>query len=302
MNPNRKPLLFCFPDDLRMAHDLARGVDADIGAIEWRRFPDRESLITLDGACAGRDVVIVCTLNDPDTKALPLYFCAATARDLGARRVGLVAPYLGYMRQDERFRPGQSRSAAGFARLLSSSFDWIVTVDPHLHRIASLAEIFSVRATAVSAMPAVSRWIAANVAKPVIVGPDSESAQWVERVARSLDAPSLVLTKIRRGDRDVTVSAIDPALVRGRNPVILDDIASSGHTLAEALRGFAAIDRQGATCVVVHALLDQAGLAMLRDAGAERVVSTNTITHVTNLIDVVPLLAAEIKTQLARAD
>jgi ribose-phosphate pyrophosphokinase len=294
------PIVFPFPDDEPMAAALLPQLSAQAGRIEWHRFPDRESLITLHGDCSNRDVILVCTLTDPDTKFLPLYFCAATARELGAKRVGLIAPYLAYMRQDRRFRDGQSLSAHSFARLLSSSFDWLVTVDPHLHRIASLDEIFTIPATAVSAMPAVSEWIAANVASPVLIGPDRESAQWAERVARSLDAPSLILEKIRAGDCDVKVSAVDTGIVRGRRPIIVDDIASSGHTLAEALRGFAPLGIVDVTCIVVHALFADGAVKMLREAGARRIVSTNTVPHATNTIDVAPSIAAQVRAYLVK--
>lgn len=290
-----KPIVFFFPDDKPIAASLVEALDAELGALEWRRFPDRESLITLRGACADRDVIFLCTLTDPDTKALPLYFCATTARELGARRIGLIAPYLGYMRQDHRFSDGQSRSAFSFGRLLSSIFDWLVTVDPHLHRIASLDEVCSIPSTAVSAMPAVSAWIAANVDNPILIGPDRESAQWAERVAQDLNAPALILEKVRSGDRNVKVSAIDTSVVRGRSPIIVDDIASSGHTLAEALKGFAPLGIVDVTCIVVHALFAEGAIKMLREAGARRIVSANTVAHPTNAIDIVPLVATAVR-------
>lgn len=291
--------MFHFPDDEPMARQLLACLDAQPGTLEWRRFPDRESLITLRDDCAGRDVIIVCTLADPDAKTLPLYFCAATARELGARRVGLVAPYLGYMRQDHRFHPGQSRSAYVFSRLLSTSFDWLVTVDPHLHRIASLDEIFRIPAISISAMPAVSEFIAAHVQNPVLIGPDRESAQWAERVAGSLNVPWIVLDKVRAGDRQVTVSGFSPELLHNRNPVIIDDIASSGHTLAEVLKGLLPLSRNDVTCVVVHALFCEGAQGMLRSAGARHIVSTNTVKHDTNGIDVAPLIASALRQLLA---
>jgi ribose-phosphate pyrophosphokinase len=249
-----RPLVFHFPDDERLAQKLTASLDVEVGGLEWHRFPDRESLITLHGDCTGRDVIVVCTLTDPDAKSLPLYFSAVTARDLGARRVGLVAPYLGYMRQDQRFRPGQSRSAHAYAKFLSANFDWLVTVNPHLHRLRSLGEVFSIPAASITAMLAVSDWIRKHVPNPVLVGPDRESVQWAETVARSLDAPWVVLDKVRSGDRDVRVSALDPAVIHGRTPVIIDDIVSSGRTLAEVLRGLTMLGADNVTCVIVHAL------------------------------------------------
>ena len=295
-----KPLVFRFPDDDRLTQKLIEHLDAEVGTLEWHRFPDRESLITLHGDCAGRDVVVICTLSDPDAKSLPLYFAASAARELGARRIGLVAPYLGYMRQDQRFRPGESRSAHSYAKFLSATFDWLVTIDPHLHRLGSLDEIFSVPAVAVSAMPAVSDWIRSHVQNPVLLGPDRESAQWAERVALSLGAPCVVLDKVRSGDRDVKVSAPNPAIMRSGNPVIVDDIASSGHTLAQVLGQLAALGVHNITCVVVHALFAEAADEAILAAGARQIISTNTVPHATNGIDVAPLISSALDRLLAR--
>lgn len=296
-----KPVLYAFPDDESFADALARTCDLEHAHLEWRHFPDGESLVTLKGDCADRDVIVLCSLTQPDAKTLPLYFLAATARELGAQRVGLVAPYLAYMRQDERFQHGQSRSAHLYAKLMSGTFDWLLTVDPHLHRVSSLDQIYSIPARAVSAMPAVAEWIRANVETPIIIGPDAESRQWVEPVARATNAPFIVLEKKRHGDRQVEVSAVDPALVRGRTPVVLDDIVSSGQTFIEVLNNLARAKINGATCIAVHALLARDTLAALLHAGARRIVSTNTVPHETNTIDVVPLVAAALNEMLRTA-
>jgi len=226
---------------------------------------------------------------------LPLLFAAQAARAMGAGNVGLVAPYLAYMRQDAAFQPGEAVSVIAYAQFLSKSFDWIITVDPHLHRIRSLDEIFSIPAVCISSMPAVSNWIAANIPDPVIVGPDSESVQWASQVAQRIGVPWTVLSKTRSGDREVSVSAPDPAILRGRSPVVVDDIGSSGRTLIEAVNGLRPLASHPVTCIVVHALFSPEAAAQIRAAGAARVVSTNTVAHPTNAIDVVPLLAERIR-------
>ncbi|MEO8136821.1 MAG: ribose-phosphate pyrophosphokinase-like domain-containing protein, partial [Betaproteobacteria bacterium] len=82
---------------------IAGANDCEIGHLALRRFPDGESYVRLLTPVAGCEVVFVTSLDDPDGKTLQLLFVAAAARDLGAQRVGLVAPYLAYMRQDTRF-------------------------------------------------------------------------------------------------------------------------------------------------------------------------------------------------------
>ena len=153
---------------------LARELHGAIGAVEVHRFPDGEGRVRLSGPVEGEDVVLVAGLDRPDDKVLPLLFAAATARDLGATSVGLVAPYLPYLRQDRRFQAGEGISARYFARLLSQAVDWLVTVDPHLHRIGTLAELFSVPAEALHAAPLLAGWIRRHVEKPLVLGPDAE--------------------------------------------------------------------------------------------------------------------------------
>ena len=88
---------------------------------EVRRFPDGELYVRVDADLAGQDVILVGTLTQPADKFLLVAFLAATARDLGARRVGLVAPYLAFMRQDMAFQRGEGVTARYFAKLLSGA-------------------------------------------------------------------------------------------------------------------------------------------------------------------------------------
>lgn len=273
-----------FPDDHALAAAVAGRLGARVGELRLRHFPDGESLVAIDEDLAGAEVVLFATLQDPDRKALALRFAARTAREFGARRVGLVAPYLAYMRQDTRFHPGEAVSARWFAQFLDESVDWLVTVDPHLHRNPSLDVLFRIPATRVAAAPLLADWIRREVREPVLIGPDSESTQWVCEVAAAAGAPYQVLSKRRHGDRDVEVSVPEPQQLRGRTPVLVDDIASSGRTLIAALGHLRALDLPPAVCVVIHAVFAGDAYPALRAAGAARIASTDSIAHVSNAI------------------
>jgi ribose-phosphate pyrophosphokinase len=293
-----KALVFAFPADAKFGAAVTASLGAEQGRLGLHEFPDGEVLVRLDTECAGREVIFICGGHHVNASSMPLYFAATTARELGATRLGLVTPYLAYMRQDTRFHEGESLSAPAYARFLCNSFDWLVTVDAHLHRIRSLDAAFTIPATNASASEALIPWIQRNVANPVLIGPDRESEQWTVNLAARLGVPVTVLEKVRSGDRNVAVSVPDPAVVRGRTPVIIDDIASSGRTLARAIETLITIGANAPVCIVVHALFAGDALQVIRASGAGRVVSANTIEHATNEIDVAPLVATAIRAHL----
>lgn len=287
-----------FADLLQPVLREATGGAAERGFVTLRRFPDGETYVRLESPVRDRDVAVICTLDRPDDKLLPLFFLAATARDLGATRVGLVAPYLAYMRQDRRFTDGEGVTSGYFASLLSRSFDWLVTVDPHLHRRASLAEIYSIPATVVHAAPRVAEWIRATLPKPLLVGPDSESQQWVDAVASMAGAPSIVLEKVRRGDRDVSVAVPEVGRWRDHTPVLVDDIISTARTMIETVGHLHRAGMAPPVCIGVHPVFAGAAHEELLAAGAARVVTCNTIPHVSNGIDLSGEVARAITTHV----
>jgi ribose-phosphate pyrophosphokinase len=237
-----------------------------------------------------RDVAIVCTLAQPDEQFLRLVFAARAARDLGAASLTLVAPYLAYMRQDKRFQPGEAVTSSHFADLLSKEFDRLVTVDPHLHRHNALGEIYSIPAVALHAAPLLADWIKREVARPLVIGPDLESEQWVSDVAKRAEAPSVVLQKERHGDRSVDIAIPNLEAWRDRQPVLIDDIVSSGRTMIQACEGIVAQGRKKPICVAVHALFAEDAFARLSDV-AQTIVSSDTVPHPTNQISVARLIA-----------
>ncbi|MGE4239770.1 ribose-phosphate diphosphokinase [Ramlibacter sp.] len=286
-------LVLALPDAAATGSRIAAHLEAGFATIDIHRFPDGEQRVRIDADLAGQPVVFAAALDRPDAKVLPLLFAADLARELGATRVGLVAPYLPFMRQDTRFRPGEAISARSFARLLSRSFDFLATAEPHLHRLHELREVFDVPARAVSAAAPMAQWIRNNVPDPVIVGPDEESLQWVRRIAALLDAPYAVMRKVRAGDRDVAVSAPEPA-VEGGTPVLVDDIVSTGRTIVAAAQLLRASGLAAHTCVCVHALMDADALRVL-DAAGIRIASCDSVPHASNVISLAPVLAEAVR-------
>ena len=226
---------------------------------------------------------------------------ADAARAQGARRIGLVAPYLGYMRQDKAFHPGEAITSVTFARLLSGAVDWIVTLDPHLHRYPTLASVYSIPSIVASAAKPIASWIRDNLDDPVLVGPDEESSQWVARIAELAHVRSTVLRKKRSGDFNVTIAAEGLSAIDGGTPVIIDDIASSARTMIEAVRVLREAGQRPPICVAVHPIFAGDAYDKLNAAGPAAIVSTNAVTHASNAIDVSTEIATSIEKALMLA-
>lgn len=278
-----------------MSQKLAKHLNAEIGESTIRQFPDGESYVKLNTDVKGKCVVLICTLDEPDNKLLLLYFLSQTAKDLGAACTCLVTPYLAYMRQDKRFQPGEGITSTYFGKLISSFADTLTTVDPHLHRRNSLSEVYQIPNKVIHAAQHISQWIKANVEKPVLIGPDSESAQWVSEVAKNAGAPFTILQKIRHSDRDVEVSIPDVGNFKDHIPVLVDDIISTARTMIETVKHLKRAGMKPPICIGVHAVFAGNAYEELMNSGAAMVITCNTIPHKTNKIDLSDILAENIR-------
>lgn len=294
--PLPKPVLLCFEDELVSATRMAQAAKLKHILIERHRFPDGEIKLRLPGTLPAH-VAILRTLNDPNEKLLELLLVAQTARTLGARRLTLVAPYLAYMRQDMAFRPGEAISQRIVGQFLANLFDAVITVDPHLHRVATLQEALPVaHAIVLSGAPLLSDWMAARRQMPLLIGPDEESAQWIAMAAARHGFDHAVCRKVRHGDRAVEVALPDISLT-GRHVVLLDDVASTGHTVARAAHLLLAAGAASVDVAVTHALFSGDALQVMQDAGIGEVWSTDCIAHPSNVVSMASTIAG-VLTQL----
>ena len=293
-----KPQVIAMPGAEAIAERIAGKLGTTCCRLESRRFPDGETYLRVADDVAGRDVLVVAQLREPDPQLAGLLFMADALRELGAASIGLVAPYLPYLRQDMRFRPGEAVTSRSFAKLVSAAFSWLVTVDPHLHRHPSLDTIYRIPSAVVPSAPAIAAWVQTQVRHPCIVGLDEESRRWVSGVAALAGCPHLVFEKRRDGEGDGDLILPDPSALQGCTPVLLDAIISSGHTMATALQRLGGLGNAPPVCVCVHPVFAGNAAAVLQAAGAARVVSCNTLPHASNAIDVTGALAEAVRVEL----
>jgi ribose-phosphate pyrophosphokinase len=287
-------LLLAFDDEQALGTALAAELGIDFAVIDRHRFPDGETRLRLPPQLPQR-VLVLRGLQDPNAKLTELLLAACGARELGASSLTLISPYLAYMRQDMAFAPGEVVSQRHIGTLLAAAFDSVVTIDPHLHRIASLDEVLpGRRGIALSAAALLGQHVAKAVPGALLLAPDEEAGQWVRMAAVAAGLDHAVCRKLRRGDHDVAVALPDMPVV-GRSVVLLDDVASTGRTLIAAARGAIEAGAASVDAAVTHALFVGDALAAVHAAGVRQVFSSDSVPHPSNAVSVVPLLAAALR-------
>lgn len=153
-----------------------------------------------------------------------------------------------------------------------------------------MQEIYSVPCDVLHAAGVISAWIRENIPQALLIGPDSESQQWVSEVARNAGAPSIVLEKIRHGDRDVEVSVPDVEKYKDYTPVLVDDIISTARTMIETVGHILKAGMKPPICIGVHAVFAGDAYRDLLASGAGRVITCSTIPHESNGIEVAAMI------------
>jgi len=279
-----KKIVFGGTNSTDLARRVARKIKAPYASLFVKHFPDKETNLRLPADVKGKEVILVESMHpNPNEIMMEIIFASRTAKELGAKKVTIVAPYLAYMRQDKRFYPRECKSNTIMSALMTCG-DKILTVDPHLHRIRSLKEIFKIPAKRLSANEAIAKYIEKNIKNEVIVGPDSESYQWAEAIARKIHLHAVVLKKKRYTSRHVRIKVKKGTDFKGKNVVIVDDIISTGHTMIEPIKQIKRMGAKKIYCIGVHGLFVEGALKRLKKLGAT-VITTNTIPNPAAKID-----------------
>lgn len=283
-------LVLGFPDYEAQARRFARAVELPFQIIEVHSFPDGETKITLPEALPV-EIVLFRSLDRPNQKLVELMLAADGLRRRGVQRLSLVAPYLGYMRQDCEFSPGEVVSQKVVGQWLAERFDRVVTVDAHLHRVLKLSEAVPTPCSInLSATVLMANYLREHCDTPLLIGPDAESKQWVSAVAAVDGLEYVVGSKVRHGDHSVDISL--PGLAcEGREVVLVDDMISTGRTAQRVARMIDVLQPKSLYVLVTHGLFVHDAFAELLAAGVNEIWSCDSVDHQSNVIELAGLLA-----------
>jgi ribose-phosphate pyrophosphokinase len=290
------------PASQELGKSVATLLNAKAVNLVFKRFPDGESYIRLEDDLKGEAVAIVQTTSPPqDTNLFQLFLMAYTAKDLGAKRISAVIPYLAYSRQDKRFLSGEAFSIKIVAKLLrDSGADQLLTVNS-VHDQKILAK-FPLQAQSVSAIPLLAEYFKKRGLQGAFaLAPDEGAKDYVIVAAGILNGGY----GWRQKERDRYTGAIsfreEEFGVKGRDVIIFDDVISTGGTTAEAVRMLKAQGAKRVFSACVHPLLVRDAEKRIMDNGAEEIVGTDCVPSRVSKVSVAPLIAKTLVSLLKEA-
>jgi ribose-phosphate pyrophosphokinase len=268
-----------------IAGNLAAALQQPLLQVTYKRFPDDEFYIRVLDPIEGEDVLLVQTAY-PDTKIIELLIMQDAVHDAGAKKIMVVLPYFGYSRQDKKFEEGEAISARAIAQHISLHADAVITVDPHKEHILNF---FSVPAYSCSAIPTIALYLKEkNI--DFILAPDKGAKDRAQEAAMLIHCEYDYLEKTRI---DGTTVKITPKKLdaRGKHVAIIDDIISTGGTMANSIKE---LKKQGAKSVSVactHGLFVGGAKEKLLSAGCDEIIATDTIENEFSKVSAAPCIA-----------
>jgi len=279
------------PSSTKLGNSIAEILGIETVSIAHKKFPDGESYIRLEGEVAGEEVAIVQTTGPPqDTNLIQLFILADAAKDLGAKRVIAVVPYLAYARQDKRFLSGEAISIQTIGKLLKASgIDELLTVNVHQEKVL---EKFEIPARNISAIGLLANYFKSRGLEGAFaLAPDKGASEFAMEASKILGGGYGWLHKERdryTGEVKTEEKTLD---VSGKDAIIFDDIISTGGTTANAVK---ILKKQGARRIFaacVHPLMIGNAKERILQSGAEEIVGTDSVPSDVTVVSLAPLLA-----------
>ena len=287
------------PTSLGLGWRIAFELGVEPQPVEHKVFPDGESYIKLTKPVQGESVAIVQTTSpNPDTRLMQLLFMAQTANDFGARRILAVIPYLAYARQDKRFLEMEALSLDVIIRLLEAAgiSDLLVVNIHNEASVRAIEERHNVKIHNLSAVPLLAEYLKKHgFDKAYSLSPDKGAIYIVEAASKVLGGSFNFFEKTRdrkTGEIKMEVKNLD---IAGLRAVVFDDMISSGGTMAKAVEALKVqgADRVAAACT--HVLYMPGAEEKIRIAGADPILSTDTIETPFSKVTVAGLIARKLK-------
>ena len=278
---------------------LAKSIGVELGLQPCNRVVHRfaygELHVEIEESVRGHDVYLIQPTSLPvDEHLMELLFLADACRRAGAARLTAVVPYFGYARQDRR---ASGREAVG-ARVVSglieaAGFARVVAIDLHAPEIEGFFHIPLEHLSAAKLLAGAVR----TTSDTVIVAPDLGAVKLAERYQAFLHLPVVMLSKTRVSGSEVSLRSIIGD-VKDRAPLIVDDMITTGATIAAAIKGLLEAGcKPDVSVVATHGLFVGPAVARLQALPIRQLIGTNSVEATAELpapfqvVNLAPMIA-----------
>ena len=293
------------------SQDLAASVARELGEklcyVETRKFPDGERYLRISESVENEEVTVIQSTGYPqDENLMELIFMIANLKDLGAKKVRVVVPYMGYARQEKRFNPGETISAKIVCEMIESAgADEFITFNIHEKCVL---DFFNIPARNISAMPDIADYLNKKFfkkedAKPLIIAPDKGAYGFAQEISEIIGCDCTYLTKVRLGPYKVETKIVDVRCdsesentvnvdsVKGMHAIIVDDIIATGGTIVNAINILKQYGASSVDVCCVHPILTNNGATRIYAAGANKIIGTNSLSSDTSRVSIASSIA-----------
>jgi len=272
-----------------VAEELSSLLKMPLAKTISKRFPDNEFYFRIIDNIKGKDVIIVQTTY-PDPNLVELFIIQNAVEEAKAKKITVVIPYYGYARQDKKFQEGEPISAKAIAGLISLNADRVITVDPHKEHIL---DFFSTSAYSCTAVPEIAKYLKKKKID-LVLAPDKGALDRAKQVSDMINCDYDYMEKTRIDGNTVEMKP-KKLQVKNKNVAIVDDIISTGGTMALAIKE---LKKQGAGKIYVactHGLFASDSIKRLKQAGCNEIISTDTIQSKYSKVKIAPCIVDLIK-------
>ncbi len=288
-----------------LAAKVAKELDDTLCPLETKKFPDGERYVRVKEEVEGEDITIVQSTGFPqDEHLVELLFLIKNLKSLNANKIRVVVPYLGYGRQELRFKSGEAISAQIVAELIETAgADEFISINLHEDCVR---DFFNIPTMNLSAMPPIAEYINNLTEDPIIIAPDKGALGFAEEIAEILDCNCTYMSKVRLGPDKVETCIVDIDSteaeskiginnVKGKEAVIIDDIIATGGTIVNAINILKEYGAKSVNVCCVHPTLVNDAVIKIYAAGAENLAGTDTLKSDVSKITVAKTIANQIK-------
>ena len=254
-----------------VADGISKELDVPLAEMISKRFPDKEMYIQIVDDVADEDVIIVQTTY-PDPNIIELFLLQNAVEEAKAKSITVVIPYFGYARQDTKFKDGEPISAKALANLISLSADRVITVDPHKEHIL---DFFSTTAVSCSAVPELAKYLKEKDVD-MVLAPDKGALERAKKASEIIGCDFDYMEKTRIDGETIKIKpkSLDAA---GKNVAIIDDIISTGGTMAKSIKELKKYGAKSVFVACTHGLFAGDAVKKLTSAGCKEIIATDTI-------------------------